>query len=166
MEKTESLKVPDMSDNTVNKKALNRAMTLCARREYCVSEIMLKLGSWGISESQSRKIIEILKKENFLNEERYATAFVKDKFRNNKWGRIKISSYLRAKTISDDIITRAINSIDNDIYIKTLKDLLSAHRRYVKAGDNYELKAKLLRYGLSKGFESTLLYDLLNGNFL
>ena len=137
-------------------------MALCAGREYCAGEILVKLDLWGIDKNQSRKIIEMLKRENFINEERFAAGYVKDKFNYNKWGKIKIASYLKAKNISGETIKKALNNIDNDSYNKTLKDLISTHRRSVKAKNPYDLKAKLLRYGLSKGFESRLLYDLLN----
>ena len=151
-----------MSENALFKIALNKAMSLCAGREYCAGEILVKLDLWGIDKNQSRKIIEMLKRENFINEERFAAGYVKDKFNYNKWGKIKIASYLKAKNISGETIKKALNNIDNDSYNKTLKDLISTHRRSVKAKNPYDLKAKLLRYGLSKGFESRLLYDLLN----
>ena len=151
-----------MPDNELFRTALNKAMALCAGREYSAGEITAKLQSWGISENDSARIIVLLKKENFINEERYAMGFVKDKFKYNKWGKLKISAHLRSKNISAEIIKKALNALDNETYKKTLSDLLISHRRSVKAKNQYDLKAKLLRYGLSKGFESSLLYDLLN----
>ncbi len=151
-----------MPDNELFKASVNKAMALCARREYCISEVMTKLQSWGTDDADNARIIELLKKDNFINEERYATGFVKDKFNYNKWGKIKITAHLRAKNIPAGLIKTALDTIDNEHYIKTLNNLLSTHRRSVKAKNQYDLKAKLLRYGLSKGFESSLLYDLLN----
>ena len=151
-----------MPYNELFKASVNKAMALCSRREYCISEVMDKLHSWGTDADDNERIIELLKKENFINEERYALGFVKDKFNYNKWGRLKIKAHLRAKNIPAELINQALDSIDNEIYMKVLGDLVSAHRRSVKAKNQYELKAKLLRYGLSKGFESSLLYDLLN----
>jgi len=151
-----------MSENTLSGTAQTKAMALCSRREYCSEDIRGKLLLWGVRDDDTEKIISILVMENFLNEIRYATAFVKDKFNYNKWGKIKIEVHLKAKKIPGDIIKKAFDTIDNDLYIKTLNDLISAHRRFVKAKNQYDLKAKLLRYGLSKGFESNLLYDILN----
>jgi regulatory protein len=151
-----------MSESTLFKTALRRSMAECSRRELCISEVRTKLQSWGIKDAEEDKIINILIEEKFINESRYATAFVKDKFSYYKWGRIKISMHLNAKNIPGDIIRKAIDIIDSDVYKKTLIDLLSARRRSVKAKNQYDLKAKLLRYGLSKGFESSLLYDILN----
>jgi regulatory protein len=151
-----------MPDSELFKSALHKAMALCAGREYSAGDISSKLLSWGINDDESAKIIGLLKKNNFINEERYAQAFVRDKFKYNKWGKIKISAQLKAKNISGETIKNALDAIDNETYKQTLINLLSTHRRSVKAKNQYDLNAKLLRYGLSKGFESSLLYDLLN----
>jgi len=152
-----------MKENELFKASLNRAMALCAGREYSSAEIMNKLSSWGINDRDGTEIIGLLKKDNFINEERYALAFVRDKFRYNKWGKLKISAQLKSKGIPGETISKALNTIDNETYKKQMGKLLAEHRRSVKAKNDYDLKAKLLRYGLSKGFESNLLYDLLNG---
>ncbi|MFA5818727.1 MAG: regulatory protein RecX [Bacteroidales bacterium] len=151
-----------MSENALFKTTLSKAMVQCSRREFCCSEIRAKLYSWGLGDIDSEKIISVLIKENFINEDRFAQAFVKDKFNYNKWGKVKIAAHLRGKNIPGDIIRTALDVIDNELYKKTLSDLISGHRRFVKAKNQYDLKAKLLRYGLSKGFESSLLYDILN----
>lgn len=151
-----------MPDSELFKASMNKAMVQCSKREYCISEVLVKLHSWGTDVDDNTRIIELLKKENFINEERYALGFVRDKFNFNKWGKQKIAAHLKAKNISSELIKKALNTIDNKTYNKTLSNLLSDHRRSVKAKNQYDLKAKLLRYGLSKGFESSLLYDLLN----
>lgn len=151
-----------MADNSLYKSGLNKAMALCARREYCSGEILAKLESWEIGIEDCGKIIESLKKENFINEERYALGFVKDKFNYNKWGKLKIAAHLKAKNIPSGLIDEALKTMDNEKYRQMLSNLLTAHRRSVKAKNQYDLKAKMMRYGLSKGFESSLLYDLLN----
>jgi regulatory protein len=152
-----------MADNELFKTALNKAMALCAGREYTSAEILSKLKLWGLEAEESGRIIQLLKNENFINEERYAFAFVKDKFRYNKWGKLKIAAHLRSKNVSDEVIRKALDSIDEETYRNTIENIISTHRHSVKAKNQYDLKAKLLRYGLSKGFESHLLYDLLNG---
>jgi len=151
-----------MSENVLFRRALTRAMAQCSRREYCIYEIRNKLLLWGLEDSDSEKIITILVKENFINETRYAKAFVKDKFRYNRWGKVKTSALLKSKYIPADLINSALESIDSETYTKSLRDLIEGHKRSVKAKNQYDLKAKLMRYGLSKGYESSLLYDILN----
>ena len=151
-----------MNDNSFYGTILSKAMELCSKREYCTDDIRSKLRSWGAGDTDSEKIISTLVRENFLNETRYASAFVRDKFNYNKWGKVKIAAHLRAKQISPGIITSALNLIENELYLRTMKEIITSHRRHVKAKNQYDLKGKLLRFGLSKGFESNLLYDLLN----
>lgn len=151
-----------MNEKSLYKTALSKTMALCSRREYCKDDISTKLQSWGVSEIDSEKIIRELIKENFINEFRYAESFVKDKFRYNKWGKIKISAHLKTKRLPTEIVRNALNSIDNELYIKTIRELILTHRRSVKSKNQYDLKGKLLRHGLSKGFESEILYEILN----
>jgi regulatory protein len=151
-----------MSENELFKVALDKTMSLCSQREYCCDDIRNKLLSWGVENDDSDRIIGILTDENFINESRYAAAFVRDKFKYNKWGKVKIESQLRYKNLPADVIKSALDLIDNEQYTKFMKDLIEGHRRTIKAKNQYDLKAKLLRYGLSKGFESNLLYDILN----
>jgi len=151
-----------MNENSLYKSALSKAMALCSKREYCVEDIRGRLNSWGTGENDCKRIISTLIGENFINEARYASAFAKDKFSYNKWGKVKIAAHLRAKQISPLIIASALESIDNELYMRTLKDIITSHRRHIKAKNQYDLKGKLLRFGLSKGFESNILYDLLN----
>ncbi|MCU0472743.1 MAG: RecX family transcriptional regulator [Bacteroidales bacterium] len=151
-----------MSEESLYKTALAKAMALCSRREYCTEDIRTKLHSWGVAYSDSQKILRTLIKENFINETRYAESFVKDKFRYNKWGKIQIAAHLKVKRLPAEIIRNALDSIDNELYIKTLRELINSYRRNIKAKNQYDLKGKLLRYGLSKGFESEILYDILN----
>jgi regulatory protein len=151
-----------MSESTIYKSALSKAMALCSKREYCIEDIRAKMQSWSVGNTDSDRIISILIQENFINEKRYAEAFVKDKFRYNKWGKVKIRAGLKMKKIPGEIIKTALDSLDDVTYRKTIEDLLSVHRRSVKAKNQYDLKGKLLRYGLSKGFESDLLYDILS----
>jgi regulatory protein len=152
-----------MADSELYTITLNKAMALCSSREYCCEDIRSKLILWGVDNDDSEKILEILLKENFINETRYAAAFVRDKFKYNKWGKVKIAAHLKFKKLNSAVISTALDSIDNEVYINTLRNIIENHRRSVKSKNQYDLKAKLLRYGLSKGFESNLLYDILNG---
>ena len=151
-----------MAENALYKIALDKAMAECSRREFCIDDIRIKLTLWGVERIDTEKILKTLIKEDFLNEPRYAAAFVRDKFKYNKWGKVKIAAHLGTKKLASDVIRTALDSIDNEQYTKALRGIIEGHRRTVKAKNQYDLKAKLLRYGLSKGFESSLLYDILN----
>ena len=151
-----------MSENSLVKTALNKTMALCAGREYCSGDIRAKLVSWGLNDSEVNSVISTLIKEDFINDKRYAEAFVRDKYHHNKWGKVKIAAHLKAKGIASGQISSALASLDEDQYRQMVRDTLDSHRKFVKAKNQYDLKGKLLRFGLSKGFESNLLYDILN----
>lgn len=140
---------------------LSKAMALCSQREYCVADIISKLTKWGVDKHDIEVIIKALKADNFIDESRYAKAFVNDKFKYNGWGRIKISSQLRAKGLPENIIIHALDSIDGESYYAKVKSLLAARKKSIKAKDQYELNGKLARYCLSKGFESNIVFDIL-----
>jgi regulatory protein len=151
-----------MTENTLVKAALNKAMALCAKSEFCSGDIKIKLESWGLTSSDAKSVISTLIKENFINDKRYAEAFVKDKYRHNKWGKVKIASHLKAKNIESELISSALATLDDNQYRQMIRDTINSHRKFVKAKNQYDLKGKLLRFGLSKGFESHMLYDILN----
>lgn len=151
-----------MTENTLVNTALKKAMTLCASREYCSEDIRVKLNSWSVNNQDVDKIINKLIGENFINEKRYAEAFVKDKYNHNKWGKVKIASQLRAKRIAPDVIDSALATVDEDQYRQAIRVILASHRKFIKARNQTDLKGKLMRFGLSKGFESHILYDILN----
>ena len=135
------------------KEALNKAAALCSAAEKCEWDIREKLCVWEISDSEADKIITYLKKENFLDENRFAAFFVKDKFRFNKWGRIKIAYVLKMKHISNDIIQEAMLAIDDEEYFSTLCDILQSKQKGLKYKDEYDRRAKLTRFAQSRGFE-------------
>lgn len=151
-----------MAEKTLFDASLSKAMALCSRMEYCREDIFRKVQSWGIPEAQCEKIMKYLISENFINEERYARAFTRDKFRYNKWGRLKIAAHLKAKKIDGEVIRSALEEISPDEYITMLNNLISSHKKTIKSKDQYDLRAKMFRYASSKGFESSILYDLLN----
>jgi regulatory protein len=162
MEKTGSQKAKNNSENAPYREALSRAMALCASREYCSDDIRIKLNLWGLDKNNTISVINTLIEEKFIDDKRYAEAFVKDRFRYNKWGRIKIAAMLRAKRIDNTIIDEALAVLDEDDYRRSVSEIITSHRAHIKAKNRYDLKGKLMRYGLSKGFESQILYDILD----
>ena len=98
-----------------------------------------------------------LVKERYVDDERYARAFVKDKVRYNKWGRRKVEQALWQKRIDDDIRERVLDEVDEEEYLNVLRPLLKQKRKSTKAENDYELKQKLVRFALGRGFT----YDII-----
>ena len=135
------------------KTALHKASSLCSRQEYCRSDIRKKLEKWDIQPEQSEKILAELVKEQFIDESRFASFYVRDKFRFNRWGRQKIRWQLKQKEISDDDVNSALNQIDENDYRQTLKNLMKEKLRQVKDREPFKQKAALIRNAVSKGYE-------------
>ncbi|MEX0986719.1 MAG: regulatory protein RecX [Bacteroidales bacterium] len=135
-------------------KLLSRAAKLCSTSEKCSHDVLEKLRNWGLEEEEALKAIKYLEDNKFLNDNRYARFFVRDKLRFNKWGRIKISYALRNKKVPSEIIEAALDTIDNEEYESALEQLLEAKIRSVGNIKEARGKAKILRFAAQRGFTS------------
>ena len=135
---------------------------LCAQAEHCEQEMRDKLKRWGFDESVQNRIIERLVRERYIDNERYARAFVKDKIRYNKWGRRKVQQALWLKRIDKDIQQRVLDEIDNQEYLNVLRPLLKQKRKTVRAESDYELNQKLVRFALGRGFTFDIIRQCLD----
>ena len=141
------------------KDARERAMNMCSRSEKSIADIAEKLKHWGLeSEHDRQKLISELLENDFINEERYCRAYVRDKHMFNRWGKIKLRNMLRAKKINNNIIEEALAELETDKYYETLKNELYKKRKSIKAKNLYDLKTKLVRFGASKGYEADLIF--------
>ena len=141
--------------------ALNKAAAYCTLCERCINEVSTKLTAWGMQASEQAKIIERLVEENFINEERYCRAFVNDKLRFNRWGRIKITAALREKRIDKELINEAIAEIDEELYMQVLQELIAIKQKELK-GCDYATKHKIVRFAASRGFEPAKIFKIIN----
>lgn len=139
-----------------------KASYYCSLSEHCIQKVREKLVQWETPKEFIDPIIDKLLEDDYINEERFARAFVKDKFRFNHWGRIKISTHLRALSISAENIATAMQEIDDEEYAKMLDEIVEKKRKSIKNGTDYEIRAKLLRHALSRGFEYDLVASKLN----
>ncbi len=132
---------------------LFKASAYCATAEHCEADVRTKLQTWACAPEHIDKIIDYLKNENFLNEQRYCNAFVRDKFRFNQWGKTKIAMMLRTKNIAEETIAEAIEQIDDETYQQTVTTLLQTKLKGLKYRNEYDRKAKLIRFAQGRGFE-------------
>ena len=130
---------------------------LCARSEHCQWEMLEKMRRWELDDAAQSRVMARLVKERYVDDERYARAFVKDKVRYNKWGRRKVEQALWQKRIADDIRERVLDEVDEEEYLNVLRPLLKQKRKSIKAENDYELNQKLVRFALGRGFT----YDII-----
>lgn len=151
-----------MADKREREELLQRAMRVCSGREYCISDISALIQRWGADDSETREwIIRKLIDEKFIDEQRYSRAFVIDHFRHQHWGKVKITMGLRGKKLDPAAIASGLEAIDDEEYLALLRKIIEEQKRKIKTRSRMELKGKLLRHALGKGFESNLVYDVI-----
>ena len=137
---------------------------LCAHAEHCEHEMREKMRRWELDETVQNSVIERLTKERFIDNERYARSFVKDKIRYNKWGRRKVEQALWQKHIDDDIRERVLGEVGDEEYLAVLRPLLKQKRKSTKAATDYELNQKLAKFALGRGFTFDIIRQCIDGD--
>jgi regulatory protein len=138
-----------------------RAETACSRAETCSFAMRRKLEAWGVNREEAEGIIRRLKEGRFIDDERYARAYVRDKVRFSGWGKRKIDRMLQAKRIGRETREAAFAEIGEPDDDGKLRRLLTEKARAVKARNRYELRVKLFRFALGRGFTADQIHAAL-----
>ena len=153
-----------MRDTTIDKQprekkpksaaqALQSLMRLCARAEKSSGDALRLMRGWGVPEGERQGVLQRLIAQRFIDDKRYAEAYVREKSHLAGWGAHKIAFQLRQKGINKEIINSSLATLDNDAQLEQLTAKLERKMRTTKAANNYELRGKLLRYGMGLGFD-------------
>ena len=151
-----------MKKDMTEQEAYLQLAALCAQAEHCQQEMRDKMRRWELDEKVQERVVSRLVKERYVDDERYARAFVKDKIRYNKWGRRKVQQALWQKRIDTDIQQRVLDEIEEKEYLDVLRPLLKQKRKTIKAESDYELNQKLVRFALGRGFGFDIIRQCLN----
>ena len=143
--------------------ALNRLAALCSQAEYCQGDMMKKMEQWGLADDACSRIIDYLVDNRYVDDSRYCRCFVEDKIRYNGWGRRKIEQALYLKGVDSNISRRVLDEVEDEAYVAELKKLLATKRRSVKAENDYELRQKLTKYALGRGFGYEVIRRCIDG---
>ena len=125
---------------------------LCARAEHCQHDMLEKMRQWAVDDEVQARVMERLVKERYVDDRRYADAFVREKVRFNQWGRRKVEQALWMKHIDGDTAREALDTISDEEYVDILRPLLRQKRRSIKAQSDYELNMKLMKWAVGRGF--------------
>ncbi len=135
---------------------------LCSRAEQCSPDIRKKIIAAGLSNDEADDIVEKLKAEKFIDDQRYVKSYVAEKFRINKWGRIKMRYYLRMKGLDNALIQNGLNEMDEEKYRKVLIKTMKEKARSVKKKNKFEKMGQVIRFTQNRGFEPELIHRYLN----
>ncbi len=142
--------------------ALRSLMNRCAKSELSISDARRSLYRWGVEPEAQQQVIDTLLAQRFIDETRFAEAYVREKARLNRWGVHKIRTGLRAKRIPEETIAAALRQLEELDMAGNLESVLRRKLRMTHAKNPYELRGKLLRYGISQGFEYEAVIDCLD----
>jgi len=135
----------------------------CSRQERAISEVAAKLHAAPISGEDKKQVIDELLRQGFLNERRFAKAFVHDKFRLNSWGKVKIAYMLRAKQVHGDVIEEVLDQIDEDDYKALARSLAERKKRELAKATSVEQQQKIVRFLMQRGFEPGVAWKVAAG---
>lgn len=155
-----------MKKTISTEEAYIKLSAFCASAEHCSGEMVEKMQQWGLSEKAQAEILEKLTEKQFIDDERFCRAFVKDKIRYNKWGRRKIEQALYMKHVDKGIQQRVLDEIDPSEYVEILRQLLQQKRKTIHAANDYEMNGKLMRFALQRGFTMDIIHQCIDDDQL
>ena len=140
---------------------LDKMAKYCAYQERCVRDVRDKLKTFDLPQEEKDKILDYLVDNRFVNDERFAKSFVRGKVNQSGWGLNKIRFHLVQKGIAKETIDEALGQTDEEVYRQRLIDILKTKSKTVKTENDFEKKRKLAAYAMQKGFEGSLVWEVL-----
>jgi regulatory protein len=134
--------------------ALQSLMRMCARSERSSGDALRLMKRWGVADEDARKVLQRLQNERFIDDSRFAEAFVRDKINLSGWGAYKIKSALRAKGVSREVIESVVEPMLGETNMsERLEEMMQRKLRTLKYNSPYEAKTKLIRFAASRGYD-------------
>ena len=140
---------------------LDKMAKYCAYQERCVKDVTEKLKTFDLRPNDSKEILDYLIDNRFVNDERFAYAFVKGKINQSGWGLNKIRFHLAQKGIAKEIIDSALQAFDKEAYRQRLIEVLKTKSKTMKAPNDFEKNRKLAAFAMQRGFEAGLVWEVL-----
>lgn len=145
------------------KQAIAKIAAYCSKAERCKYDVKRKLSAWELDNEIVDRVVCLMEKENFLNEERFCQSFIKDKVRFNKWGKNKIIFELRKKQVPSSIIESSFKNVEEECDFETsLLKILTTKLVSVKAKNTLEKRVKLFRFAAGRGFSPDMINKCLD----
>lgn len=141
---------------------IEKAERYCAMQERCIADVIKKCYDWKLDKEQHAKVIDHLLQHNFIDEERFAFAFVRSKFNFKSKGKNKIMYELKSKKIDSQIIEQAMKQIEDEDYEEKMIKLATSKLKTLQKDDVYKQRTKLIQYLMQKGYEYDKIKSVIN----
>lgn len=143
-------------------RAKSRAINYISGKLKTKYEVRLKLKENGFAEDVIDKVLDILEKEEYLNDKVYCEIFIEDKKKLNGYGKNKIKSLLIQKGISKNIFEDFLNEFEYDEeFDNALKMGIKKLELLSNEEDNFKKKQKIINYLTYRGFGFDVINDVL-----
>ena len=150
------------NQESVANQAYSKMAQLCSRSEQCSADIRRKIIAFELVSDVVDEIIAKLKEEKFLSDERYVKAYISDKFKFNKWGKVKLRHNLRMKGLPEKIILNELDKIDAEKYKAVLLKTMKDKAKSVKKKTKFEKMGQVIRFAQTRGFEPEMIHRYIN----
>lgn len=150
---------------TDEKVVFQKLSAICARAEHCQHDMLEKMRQWSVDQEVQARVMERLLKERYVDDERFARAFVHDKVKYNQWGRRKVEQALWLKHIDEHVARNALDEIEENDYLSVLRPMLKQKRKSLLSGkalSDYELNVKLMKWAMGRGFTMDVIKQCIN----
>ncbi|UFH33347.1 RecX family transcriptional regulator [Chryseobacterium sp. C-71] len=137
-----------------------KLVNYCVYQDRCHAEVEQKMREFVLIPEAKEEILLYLMKENYLNEERFTRSYIRGKFYIKHWGKTKIKMHLKQKGITEKLITKSFDEIDEEDYVKTIRRLYENYESKLTGLQAYQKKSKTIKYLLSRGFEYEVILQL------
>ena len=137
-----------------------KLVNYCVYQDRCHAEVEQKMREFLLIDEAKEEILLYLLKENYLNEERFTRSYIRGKFNIKHWGKTKIKINLKQKQISEKLISKCFDEIDDDDYEKTIRKIYEDYYSKQNVGNEYQKKSKTIKYLMSRGFEYEKINDI------
>jgi regulatory protein len=142
-------------------KALPMAQKYCAYQDRCSSQVLAWCRQKQLVSADVQRLMAELKQNGYLDDERFARAYARGKFRNNHWGMVKIAAGLKARGICQELIEEALSEIDVSDYLMKLESLLIKKIGFPLVTLTYQDQMRIASWAAAKGYERPLIMDVL-----
>ena len=150
---------------TDEKVVFQKLSAICARAEHCQHDMLEKMRQWSVDQEVQARVMERLLKERYVDDERFARAFVHDKVKYNQWGRRNVEQALWLKHIDEHVARNALDEIEENDYLSVLRPMLKQKRKSLLSGkalSDYELNVKLMKWAMGRGFTMDVIKQCIN----
>lgn len=147
-----------MKKELTKEQVLLKLTSLCSSAEHCSGEMLKKMESWEVPPVMQSEVMAYLIKEKYIDDRRYSRFFANDKIKYNRWGRRKVEQALWEKRVDNAVAREVLDEVPDELYVEILTSLLREKKKSVKGRNDYEIRCKLVRFALGRGFT----YDIIN----